>query len=57
MKTREEMIDALVNDMLTWNEADVRNWAIEVYAAGLEYEPDEAIETAYRYLIQGSEAA
>ena len=56
MKTREEMIDALVADFLTWDYADVRNWAIEVYAAGLEYEPDEAIEAAYRYQIGGRAA-
>jgi len=57
MKTREEMIDTLVNDMLTWNEVGVREWAMQVYQSGLEVEDDEAIEAAYRYLIQGSEDA
>jgi len=51
---RDEMIEALVNDIQKWDEADVRNYAMEVYQSGLEVEDDEAIEAAYRYLIGGA---
>jgi hypothetical protein len=51
MKTRDEMIDALVNDILTWDETTVREWAMQVYESGLEAEDDEAIEAAYHYQI------
>jgi hypothetical protein len=55
MKTRDEMIDALVNDILTWDETTVREWAMQVYESGLEAEDDEAIEAAYRYQIGGQQ--